>query len=52
MRKFEAQDSLRRENGRRNIKESKQRKLKPKAEVTKIGYSGLGFRMVRFSQNR
>jgi hypothetical protein len=34
-------------NGRK-----KQRRLEPKAEVVKIGYSGLEFRMVRFFLNR
>jgi hypothetical protein len=44
--KVEEQKCLRYEKGRRNIKEPKQRKLKPKIEVIKTGCSSLGFWMI------
>jgi hypothetical protein len=49
--KLEAQECLKHGKGRRNINETKQGKLEPKTEVTKTGCFGMGFWMVRFSQN-
>jgi hypothetical protein len=46
------QVNLRHGKVNKNIKRPRQKKFDPEEKVAKTGYSGLEFRMVRFSQNR